>query len=157
MPAIVIMALLIACNATNNSSETASLIDETDREVLREYKTLLWPKAYADQDTALLNQLLHKEFELVDDQGDTYSKQDELAYITKYGPSYDAFVFEITRLDLFENGTAVVTGVGTLTGKDDAGAYTTTYRSSNVLVKQDGRWQAINSHVSGVEEVREGS
>jgi hypothetical protein len=130
------------------------VITDDDEATLREFKTVLWPKAYADQDTALLNSMLHEEFELVDDNGDKYTKADELEYISKYGPTYDEFDFEITRLDIFDNGTAVISGTGTMKGVDGAEAYITTYKSSNVVIKVDGQWRAINSHVSGVKEDR---
>lgn len=130
------------------------VITDQDEETLREFKTVLWPKAYREQDTVLLDQLLHEEFEMVDDNGDKYTKADELEYIANYGPSYDEFDFEITRLDIFENGTAVISGTGTMKGIDGGEAYITKYKSSNVLVKVDGKWKAINSHVSGVKEER---
>lgn len=158
IPTLFVIIFLVSCNTPKtNETTTSSLISENDREALKELMTLSWPKAYADQDTALLDQLLHEKFQLVDDQGETFGKKDELTYVKKYGPSYDSFVFEITRLDLFDNGTAVVTGMGTLTGSDADGNYVTTYRSSNVLVKEEGRWQSINNHVSGVKEEREGA
>ena len=120
--------------------------------MVREFKTVLWGKAYGEQDTILLNQLLHEDFQLIDDNGDTYSKEDELTYVGQYGPSYDEFEFSISRLELFDNGTAVVFGTGTMKGVNGAEAYITTYKSSNVLIKVGDQWQAINSHVSGVKE-----
>ena len=146
---LTIAALLFGCTtpATN-----PVVIADDDEETLRGFKTVLWPKAYAEQDTALLNQLLHEDFQLIDDNGDKYSKEDELAYIAEYGTSYDEFNFEITRLDIFDNGTAVVSGTGTMKGVNGAEAYITKYQSSNVLIKVEGAWKAINSHVSGVKE-----
>ena len=144
-------AVLIGCTtpATN-----PTVLTNEDEAALREFKTVLWPKAYADQDTALLNRMLHEDFEMVDDNGDKYTKADELEYISKYGPTYDEFNFEITRLDIFDNGTAVISGTGTMKGVDGGEAYITTYKSSNVVIKVDGAWKAINSHVSGVKEER---
>ena len=146
-----IASFLLGCTtpATN-----PVVITDQDEQVLREFKTVLWPKAYREQDTVLLDQLLHEEFEMVDDNGDKYTKADEMEYVSNYGPSYDAFDFEITRLDMFDNGTAMISGTGTMKGVDAAGAYLTRYQSSNTLIKVDGTWKAINSHVSGVKEER---
>lgn len=143
--------LIIGCNQPTSTSTNSPLTSD-DEEVLRNLKTVLWPKAYSEQDTALLNQILHEDFELVDDNGDTYSKADELEYISNYGPSYSEFEFQVERVDLFENGTAMVSGKGVMKGENNDGAYITTYKSSNTLVKVDGKWKAINSHVSGVKE-----
>lgn len=149
---LTLAALVIGCSAPS-SNEAVSVITDADEATLQEFKTVLWPKAYREQDTALLNQLLHDEFEMVDDNGDKYTKADELTYIANYPPSYDEFSFEITRLDLFDNGTAVVSGTGTMKGMNSVTeAYITTYKSSNILIKVDGQWKAINSHVSGVKE-----
>ncbi|WP_421765536.1 nuclear transport factor 2 family protein [Ekhidna sp.] len=150
---LILMIPVLLVNCTTPSTNPIVVTGE-DEAILREFKTVLWPKAYAEQDTALLNSMLHEEFELVDDNGDKYTKADELEYISNYGPTYDEFDFEITRLDIFENGTAVISGTGTMKGIDGAEAYITTYKSSNVVVKVDGQWKAINSHVSGVKEER---
>ena len=143
--------LLASCNQST-SNDTASVLAANDEEVLRNLKTVLWPRAYAEQDTLLLDQLLHEDFELIDDNGDTYSKADEMDYVSNYGPSYSEFEFQVDRVDLFENGTAMVSGRGIMKGENNDGAYVTTYKSSNTLIKVDGEWKAINSHVSGVKE-----
>ncbi|GAB4245592.1 MAG: hypothetical protein Tsb0034_24160 [Ekhidna sp.] len=144
----------MSCSGPAADNNAVSVLTSDDEETLRNLKTVLWPKAYGEQDTVLLDQILHADFQLIDDNGDTYSKEDELEYIANYGPSYSSFEFSVERLDLFDNGTAMVSGVGTMKGVDDEGAYVTTYRSSNTLVKVDGQWKAINSHVSGVKEDR---
>ncbi len=146
---VLVGVMLFGCTtpATNQV-----VITENDEAILREFKTVLWPKAYGEQDTVLLDQLLHEDFQMIDDNGDTYTKADELEYIANYGPSYDEFNFEIIRLDIFDNGTAVISGEGTMKGVEAGEAYITKYKSSNILVKVDGKWKAINSHVSGVKE-----
>lgn len=148
---IAIVLFLINCNGP---SAVSSPVTGDDYEILNNLKTVLWPKAYNEQDTALLNQILHEKFQLIDDEGSKFSKADEMEYVSKYGPSYDSFVFEIKRLDIFENGTAMISGEGTIKGINIAGqAYVTTYQSSNTIIKVDGKWKAISSHVSGVSEV----
>jgi ketosteroid isomerase-like protein len=111
----------------------------------------LWPKAYREQDTTLLDSLLDDSFQMIDDQGGWYKKADEIAWISKNKPSYERFHYEIKRLDIYRNGTAVISGIGHMEGTDKEGkSYHTTYHSSNVLIKLDGEWKAINSHVSGI-------
>ncbi|WP_370086766.1 nuclear transport factor 2 family protein [Ekhidna sp.] len=150
---LLILAAVVAASCTT-SSTNAVVITDDDEATLREFKTVFWPKAYAEQDTMLLNQLLHDDFQMIDDNGDSYTKADEMEYISNYGPSYNEFDYEITRLDIFENGTAVISGTGTMKGVEGAEAYITKYKSSNSLVKVNGKWKAISSHVSGVKEER---
>lgn len=144
-----LFATMISC--TSNTKYSA--LSEDDYETIHNLKTVLWPKAYGEQDTVLLNEILHEKFQLIDDEGSKFSKSDEMDYVSKYGPSYDSFDFEVKRLDIFDNGTAMVSGEGTMKGIDMAGqAYVTKYQSSNALIKENGKWKAINSHVSGVKE-----
>lgn len=121
-----------------------------DAAALRHLKQVLWPQAYRTQDTALLDRILADEFRSIDADGGWTSKQKALDYIRANRPSYDSLTFEITRLDIFENGTAIVAGTGTVRGTDAEGKYVTRYQSTNVLIKRKGKWRAIASHVSGV-------
>ena len=124
--------------------------DHSDETVLREIKEVLWPKAYAEQDVDLLDSLLAEEFQMVDAEGNWSTKTDELAWVRSNPPSYDSLVFEIKRLDIFAGATAIVAGEGVVRGTDDEGPYLMRYQSTNVLIKRDGRWQAVASHVSGI-------
>jgi hypothetical protein len=120
-----------------------------DEKVLREIKEVLWPKAYREQDTALLDRLLADEFQMIDGSGLWSTKADEMKWVRENRPAYDSLTFKIKRLDIFENGTAIVSGTGTVKGRDGSGAYVAEYQSSNVLVKRKGVWRAVASHVSG--------
>ncbi len=151
----VILALFVACSAQTPAQQQTVAISDEDYETVKNLKIVSFAKAYEDQDTVLLDQILHNTYQLVDDGGEVYSKKDEMDYVSKYGPSYETFTFEILKLEVYENGTATVFGIGTITGKDIEGAYSQTYKASDVFVKENGKWQAITTHVSGVKEVRE--
>ena len=86
----------------------------------------------------------------MDAEGNWSSKAEELDWVRKNRPSYDSFRFVIRRLEIFENGTAVVAGTGIIAGKDEQGPYGMEYQSSNILIRRDGLWKAIASHVSGI-------
>lgn len=144
---ILLIAVLSGC--TGKSEKTAVLTAD-DREKLTTLKEVLWPKAYREQDTVLLDQILADEFQLIDADGNWSDKKFELDYIKKNKPAYDSFRFEIKRLDIFENGTAIVAGTGHIEGNDETGPYKMVYQSSNVLIKRQGEWKAIASHVSGI-------
>ena len=125
--------------------------DRSDEEQLREIKEVLWPRAYAEQEVDLLDTLLAEEFQMIDAEGKWTTKAEEMAWVRAHGTGYDSLVFEIKRLDVFENGSAIVAGQGVVMGTSDKGAYALRYQSTNVMIKRDGRWQAVASHVSGVE------
>lgn len=120
-----------------------------DAATLRELKTVLWPRAYSQPDPALLEAILAAEFQMIDDSGAVSTRAEELAYVRgkQPDPPERRFRFVIERLEVFEGGSAVVTGMGHITDPRN-GPGESRYRSTNVLVKRDGRWQAVASHVS---------
>jgi len=128
---------------------TAAADRSADEAALREIKEVLWPKAYFEQDTALLGRLLAPEFQMVDGDGNWTTRADELDWVSKNKPGYDSLTFEIKRLDVLDNGTAIAAGTGTVRGTDADGPYVAQCQSTNVLIKRDGAWRAIASHVSG--------
>lgn len=122
---------------------------DPDEAALRELKEVLWPKAYFEQDTTLLDRILADEFTMIDGSGAWSTKAEELEWVADNKPSYDSLTFEIRRLEIFNGDSAVVAGTGTIHGSDEDGPYVAEYQSTNVLVKRDGGWKAVASHVSG--------
>ena len=150
----VAVCLAVLAAARIHAQARAETADERE---LRQLKEERWPRAYRDGDVALLDSILAPEFRLINASGDWSTKQDELDHVAKHRPAYRAFRFEILRLEVFENGSAIVAGRGVVTG-DAAGPNAVfEYQSSNVLIKRDGRWQAVSSHVSGVRDVTPGA
>ena len=126
---------------------------KSDEDVLRELKELHWPLAYAEQDTELLDSILAEEFRMIDAAGNWSDKAGELAWIQANKAEYHSFVFKIKHLEIFDEKTAVIAGTGHITGAPSPeGPLNFTYESSNMLIKRDGRWQAVFSHVSGIKE-----
>ena len=113
-----------------------------DEATLRHLKTVLWPTAYRSQDDELLDRLLHDSFEMIDADGNRSTKQQELDYVRNNAWDPGEFEYRIERLQIYRGSFAIVDGTGI------ASDYT--YKSSNVLVKENGEWRAVASHVSGV-------
>ena len=118
-----------------------------DHEVLRNFKTVLWPQAYRTQDVELLDRLLHDSFEMIDAEGNRSTKKKELEYIKNNEWDPGTFEYRIERLQIYQGSFAVIDGTGV--------AKSYTYKSSNFLVKEEGVWRAIASHVSGYQSTAE--
>ena len=142
---VLLVGLLIALSPQHTHAQSE------DEKVLRNMKEVEWPKAYREQDVALLDRILAEEFQMIDASGEWSDKEKELEWISNNKPGYDSLKFVITRLDIFENGTAIVAGTGIIHNEDAQGPYVMEYQSSNVLIKRDGLWKAISSHVSGIQ------
>lgn len=149
---ILLFTLFCIIGSGHIISQTAT----DDKEILRNLKEKIWPKAYQTQDVQLLDLILADEFQMIDASGNVFTKVDEIAYIRHNKPGYDSFEFKIERLDIFENETAIISGTGIIEGKDSEGDYISTYRSSNVLIKRGKDWKAVSSHVSGIHKIHPG-
>jgi hypothetical protein len=145
---IIITLFISSCNQETSQKTIFTQTTSKDEHTLRNMKEVLWPKAYKEQDTILLDHILDESFELIDGSGNRYTKNDELNWIKKNATQHDFFRYEIKRLAIYENGTAIISGTGHIY-KDSVYS---TYESSNVLIKKDTIWKAISSHVSGFKE-----
>ena len=135
-----VLAALLLCVSTVSFAD--------DEQTLRHIKTVLWPQAYRTQDVDLLDRLLHDSFEMIDAEGNRSTKRKELAYVRSNPWNPGEFEYRIERLEIYQGRFAVVDGTGV--------AETYTYKSSNFLVKEDGEWRAIASHVSGLKGIEAG-
>ena len=86
---------------------------------------------------------------MIDQAGNWYTKLDELNWIKENATQHDSFRYEIKRLDILDNGTAIICGTGHILNDGEKAIY----QSSNVLVYREGKWKAVLSHVSGFKEL----
>jgi ketosteroid isomerase-like protein len=108
-----------------------------------------WGDALAKRDLAALGRILGDDHSVITKDGSVLTKAQELA---KHGQSADElFDFEPMKVRVFAD-TAVVTGghreKSQYQGRDTSGHY----RWMDVFVKRDGRWQAVASELTRVEE-----
>ncbi|MGB5592126.1 MAG: nuclear transport factor 2 family protein [Gammaproteobacteria bacterium] len=144
LPAIFLILLWAPVAASSDSSDSTDDISDniSDEQTLRHIKTVLWSQAYRTQDVALLDSLLHDSFEMIDADGNRSTKAQELAFVANNRWDPGTFEYRIERLQIHQDAFAVVDGTGIAEGYS--------YKSSNFLIKEDGEWRAIASHVSGV-------
>ncbi len=141
------MRLLLVLLLLPAAAIPAAAGDADDVATLEHLKTVLWPQAYRTQDVDLLASLLHESFEMIDADGRRSTRAEELDYVRDNAWDPGEFEYRVQRLEIYDGRFAVIDGIGI------AGSYR--YVSSNYLLKHDGRWQAIGSHVSGFERTEE--
>ncbi len=149
---ISILPCFLSCiqeQKTTGRTEQVQAISSKDQEILKHLKEVDWPKAYREQDTVLLHAILGDDFQMIDASGNWTTKRDELDWIKTNTTQQDSFFYEIKRLDILPNGTALLCGTGHIFND----SLETTYQSSNVLIKREGTWKAVSSHVSGLKKV----
>lgn len=145
---IIVLSNLMSCH--QKKTFNTSVITISDSLALKQIKEVFWPKAYREQDTVLLDKILDNSFQLIDGDGNRFRKTDELNWIKSNAMVHDSFRYEIKRLDIYRNGTAVVAGTGHIYNDSTYSIY----QSSNVLIKRDSLWKAILSHVSGFKKIK---
>ena len=107
-----------------------------------------WAKAYLERDVATLDRLEADNWICTSADGEVFSKADDLRVVGD--GTYQATEFMMSDLQVRTHGdTAVVTGrqteIATMAGKDASAVY----RITDVWKRRDdGRWQAIASHLS---------
>ena len=149
------MVALWACNRTaqNTISPSPSTAPEGEasENVEKEITQLErdWGEAFAKRDLVALDRILGDDHSVISKDGSVLTKAQELA---KHGDSADElFDFEPMKVRVFGD-TAVVTGghkeKSQYQGRDTSGHY----RWMDVFVKRNGRWQAVASELTRVEE-----
>ena len=143
---LIILLLIVGCANTDTKE---AIITEDDRQKLTYLKEVEWPKAYREQDTILLDRILGDDFQMIGNDGQWSNKVKQLERIKEAPMDHDSFSYEIKRLEILDNGTAIIAGTGHIINNGEK----TIYQSSNILVNRNGIWKAVLSHVSGVKEM----
>ncbi len=138
----VLLCSLVLCLPPSVYSESET--GTSDEQQLKHLKTVLWPRAYREQDTRLLGRLLDDSFQMIDAAGNRSDKNKELDWVENNAWNPGTFEYRIERLDIYDGAMAIIDGTGI--------AEKYSYQSSNVLIKKSGQWRAVASHVSGYRE-----
>ncbi|MEO9513029.1 MAG: hypothetical protein ABJN84_14075 [Flavobacteriaceae bacterium] len=146
-----ILLIMSACSKKAQNQLSENIVTDVDRGILKNLKEVQWPKAYQEQDTLLLNTILGDDFQMIDANGIWSNKTIELEWIKENSMDVDSFFYEIKRLDILDNGTALICGTGHIINDSTE----TIYQSSNILIKRKEMWKAIASHVSGIKRIAE--
>jgi hypothetical protein len=96
--------------------------------------------------------MLADSFVAVNGEGAWSTKRQELERLRTTPWKNDGFTFTIKRLDIYGGHTAVVAGEGLVRFETGEKPRQVRYQSSNILVKENGRWRAVASHVSGAKD-----
>jgi len=128
---------------------------ETDRAadiaVLTDIKVNEWRRIYAELDAEALDAFLLDDFAVISPVGVVSTKAEEIAYLKSTPPdaSPSDFLYTIKDILFQADDVAVIFGHGDSTRQTEDGAPCHhVYWSSNTLVKVEGRWRALFSHVS---------
>jgi len=108
-----------------------------------------WGDAFEQRDFAALDRIMADEYILTDPLGNVRDKAESLAALKT-----NEVLFESSKSDNVDvriNGdTAVVTGRSTFRGRYRGWSMTGKYQYTDVLVKRNGSWRAVGSHITAL-------
>ena len=146
--------LLAAATVLSSGAACASASDrEADIATLTEKKIVIWPKLYAERDADGLDAFLGDEFVVLNPDGTKRTKADELKFLRETPPDDEEsdFLYTIDDIVFPTDDMAIIYGHGDSTREtEDGEPCHHNYWSSNTLVRREGEWKAVFSHVSGV-------
>ena len=117
--------------------------------VLREAKLTAWPGFYQRQDAKGLAAFLTEDFRSIGADGTVTLRAKELAWVAANPRTPSDFVYRIASVTCPTRDTAMIIGQGRSTRVQRGVRVAHRYTSSNLFVRQDGRWRAAMSHISG--------
>lgn len=141
------MSTAIEYLPADNQAISNSTISSEEDEVRR--VEIEWGEAFERRDFATLDRIMADEYILTDPLGNVRGKAEGLAALET-----NEVLFESTKSDNVKvriNGdTAVVTGRSTFKGRYKGWSMAGQYQYTDVLVKRNGSWQAVSSHITAV-------
>ena len=139
-------------DSRSNQSAASTASPENDEQALIEIERE-WGDAMTKRDIVALDRILGDDHSVITKDGSVLTKAQEMANYKSEASSNELFDFEPMKVRVFGD-TAVVTGghreKSHNFGKDTSGHY----RWTDLFVKRNGRWQAVASELTRVEEAR---
>jgi len=99
-------------------------------------------EAHLSLDLGVFDQLLHKDYIIIQPGGGAENRAGTLASFRKGTRHWDKASVDQLDIRLFD-GTAVVTGRWTASGRNGAASFDYQARFLSVWVREDGRWQNV--------------
>jgi ketosteroid isomerase-like protein len=134
------LALAVPCLALGQSKG-----DKTQQEVLGLEKE--FSEAIVKNDAGAVGRILADDWIIIDPDGSMIDRARFLDVIKSGALTHEMMESDDTRVRIYGN-TAIVTALTTTKGKFSRQSFTTQERATDVLVKLNGRWQCVLSHLT---------
>jgi ketosteroid isomerase-like protein len=103
--------------------------------------------AFTKHNAIYINQIFSDDATIITPKAELLNKQHLIQYISNVN------TVVVSDMQVKISGvTAIVIGVGTETGKNDAGVYTAKYRYTDVLQKVKGNWIIVASQATSMDQ-----
>lgn len=106
-----------------------------------------WDEAMVQNDADAIGQYMADDWTIVGSDGTMSDKRTFLTLVRSGALSHDVMSSEDIRIRIYGN-TAVLLARGVSGGRYQGQPFREVERSSNVFVKQEGRWRCVLTHLS---------
>jgi len=131
----------------NNQVLSNSPITSEEDEVRR--VEIEWGEAFERRDFVTLDRIMADEYILTDPLGNVRDKAESIAAIATNEVHFESTNSDNVKVRI--NGdTAIVTGRSTFKGRYKGWSMAGRYQYTGVLVKREGSWQAVSSHITAL-------
>jgi ketosteroid isomerase-like protein len=145
MPRIATLCLLLVCSAASFAAGEASMSEE--QRVMQVTQDAC--RAFLEADLAAVESLLAPGFTLVNSNSVVQSREEVLEEIRKRDPVYEEFRNHGMTARVFRDA-AIVQGITTVRGKSGAQAFDVNVRFTDTLIRDQGKWRIVVSHVTAI-------
>jgi ketosteroid isomerase-like protein len=143
---IVVVGLLTAC-ADGNSTKESDMKDNAESELTALEKE--WAQAFVKNDAEAIARYMADDWSVISPEGNVIDRATFLGLIKSGVLSHDRMEFAEVKVRVYGD-TAVVTSRATSKGKFRGEAFSELERSTDVLVKQNGQWKSVVTHLTRI-------
>src|SRR5262249_39913786 len=145
-PGVVLLAFLTACDGGNSKKES----DMKDK-AYEELNTLEteWALAFVKNDAAAIGRYMADDWMVISSDGNVIDKATFLGLIKAGVLTHDQMAFADVNVRVYGD-SAVVTSRATSRGKIRGEPFSELERSTDVLVKQNGQWKSVLTHLTRI-------
>jgi hypothetical protein len=111
-------------------------------------------EAFRTGNESLAAEFLGDGFTLVDTSGNVTTREETLLELRNKEPRYEVFRNHDMKVRLYGD-TAVVNGITSVKGVSGGKAFAAELRFTDTLVKRNGKWRIVASHVSPLPKPKE--
>ena len=108
-----------------------------------------WGNAFERRDMATLDRMMADEYTLTDPLGHVRNKSETLTAIQTSEVDFESTHSDDVNVTIYDD-TAVVTGRSTFRGRYKGWSMAGTYQYTDVLVRRNGSWKAVSSHITAL-------
>ena len=140
-------AILALAVAIPSLAPVQARVDRVEEELTK--LAIAWGEAFYTRDVAFADRFLADDYTGTEEKGIVMTKVQEIEDLKSGVHLSTSGVLDDMKVRVYGDA-AVVTGRNTVKGLYQGKEFTSRYRWTHTLIRRDGRWQCVASHISRI-------